>query len=373
VTAVAFSRDGAALTASSGGDRYAAARLWEPRDERAFGELRLQGGDVMALAFSPDGQALLTGADDRVARVWDRTTGRVTALAPAHAGMVVAVAVSPDGRTLVTGGMNSSSAKPDGEFRLWDRATGAPRDGAVPAAWLQSLAIGPDDQTLVIGDRGGQVRFWDAATGHAAGAIMAGDIVWSVDLSPDGGTVAVGSGTRVSLWDRATRQLVRAWSGVSDRPRSQSVTRATFYPDGARLLVVADGYPQSWDPATGRANDPPLFHAEGGMWNWAFTPDGQGIMIAERDGAARLWDVATGKTLGPPLLRDGAYAVAVRPGGQTLAAGGSFGRIVLWDAPPPVEGQPDDVRQRVEALTGLELDSRGGTRALPVGELPRDQ
>jgi hypothetical protein len=134
-------------------------------------------------------------------------------------------------------------------------------------------------------------------------------------------------------------------------------------------LVVIDGYPQWWDLFADRALDTPMFQPEGGSWKGTFAPDGRSILIAEWKASAWLWDVATGKTVGPPLLLDGAQAHAVGPIGRTLAAGGSYGRIVLWDAPQPIDGPSDLVRRRVEVLTGLELDGRGAIRELATEEL----
>jgi WD40 repeat protein/tRNA A-37 threonylcarbamoyl transferase component Bud32 len=368
VTAVAFGRDGAALTASSGGDHFAAARLWEPLDERAFGELRLQPGNLFSLAFSPDGTTLLTGADDRVARLRDLATGRLTELAPAHVGKVTAVAFSPDGRTFLTGCEDSAPYTDDGGVRVWDRATGTPRGTPLPSGWVYSAALSPDGGTILVGGHRGKAHIWGLAAHQVVGSLELGGTIWSVAVSPDGRLAAAGSDEGVALWDLDARRPLRHWSGRPDRSDRSGPDSVAFTPDGRRLLMVIDGHPQWWDLSADRAIDPPMFQPEGGSWRGTFASEGRSILI-QWNRSARLWDVATGKTIGPPLLLDGAGTHAVGPNGRTLAAGGSYGRLVLWDAPRPIDGPPDLVRLSVETLTGLELDGRGGVRELTADEL----
>jgi len=62
------------------------------------------GGAIVTVAFSPDGQRILTGSMDGTARLWDAATGRALHVFAIGRGMPVrAVAISPDGkRALMT-------------------------------------------------------------------------------------------------------------------------------------------------------------------------------------------------------------------------------------------------------------------------------
>lgn len=90
--------------------------FWEPHDGSVK---RLAGGHlhrVTALAISPDGKTLASGAWDHTVRLWNLSAGREVATLEGHKGRVNAVCFSPDGKTLASGG---DSAEGGGEVLLW--------------------------------------------------------------------------------------------------------------------------------------------------------------------------------------------------------------------------------------------------------------
>ena len=74
---------------------------------------------VKAVAWSPCGQWLASGGDDKMIYVYDAKTFEVKWLLRGHANLVMSVSWSPDGTRLASGSLDKT-------VRLWDASTGAP-------------------------------------------------------------------------------------------------------------------------------------------------------------------------------------------------------------------------------------------------------
>jgi WD40 repeat protein len=147
---VAFSPDGQTLV--TGDER--GAQLWEGATRRLLGE-RTGGSRAVPAAFFPDGKSILL-VRKGIAQVWDIATGRVTGPPPFQPdGGIRQVAFNPDGRSVLISG-------PDRVVRLRDVATGKAvgspviLDGALPVA---TCANG---RTMAVGGSGGRIVVWNA-------------------------------------------------------------------------------------------------------------------------------------------------------------------------------------------------------------------
>src|SRR5262249_60410311 len=98
---------------------------------------------VPAVAFSPDGRAVLTGSADRTARLWNADTGQPIGSPLTHQGRVYSVAYSPDGRAVLTGSYDQTA-------RLWDAATGQPLGPPLTHQTpVHAVAFGSDGKTVL--------------------------------------------------------------------------------------------------------------------------------------------------------------------------------------------------------------------------------
>lgn len=98
------------------------------------------------MAFSPDGNYVLTGSEDTTAQVWTTTSGRPVGQTLEHKNGVRGVVFSPDGNLVMTqsGGEDSKTV------RLWETASGKPvGPGLEHQSAVRSMAFAPDGKYLL--------------------------------------------------------------------------------------------------------------------------------------------------------------------------------------------------------------------------------
>ena len=141
-------------------------------------EVHLDGPDGKGNDFSdipgllwrdPDGQTVVTAADDGTARVWDAQSGRPIRTLEGHTDRIWSAAYSPDGQYILT-------ASDDGTARTWDARTGQTLrslEGHTESVW--SAAYSPDGQQIVTASADFTARVWVA---HVEGLLdLAGSLI----------------------------------------------------------------------------------------------------------------------------------------------------------------------------------------------------
>src|SRR6266850_2354978 len=181
-------------------------------------------GQVVCLAYSPDGATLATAGTDQLISLWDVATGRLRSKFTGHTGVVWSLAWSPDGQRLATAGW-------DGSVRLWD-VTRRQDSEAIPTLANFSVAYSPDGQALAGGGAG--VQLWDAECGEhfkSLPEMIARDV--RIAFSPDGTLLAAfGKDDVIHLY--ATKN----WGHLGTIPApTHPITAMVFSPDSRTLAV----------------------------------------------------------------------------------------------------------------------------------------
>ena len=257
----------------------AADVITQPR--RAFGL-----GDLRTVAASPD-EARLASAGQTGAFLWDAQSGEVLHRLEAHGVMVTAVAFSPDGRTLLTGAR-------DGTIRLWAVDTGASlRTFLGHQREINALAFAPDGRSFVSAGSDNSARVWSVEDGGLLhNLVVPGSFIHDAAFAPDGNHVATADDSptnNVGLWDLATGARIRSF-GEHVGP----AWAVAFLTNGLLASAGEDRTVRLWNPTTGERVRT-LEGATGGVFSLIPATHALSVLGACLDGRVLEWDAASGE------------------------------------------------------------------------------
>jgi WD40 repeat protein len=213
-------------------------------------------GNISGLAFSPDGDQLLSASEDTWVRTWTLDGDEVDAFQPSGAddlpSEVMGIGIMSDWTRLAT-------IPYDGQMNLWswpDHTLLASFEGVIQGAYSGSqAAFSPDGQYLAqhLGAGGGYLSLWQIDTGKLL--LRGENITTGVDFSPDGRYLAYGEmlptgGGHIILRTTDGSQLLFELRG----PDGSMPANPVFSPDGT-MIVAGDwvlGNLLAWSTADGQ-------------------------------------------------------------------------------------------------------------------------
>jgi len=349
VTALAVSPSGDILAS---GARSGDAALWDAASGQSLARLSGHGGIVAAMAFVPETDFVVSAATDGSVILWDARGGEAVARYAAPAGPAPRIAVSPDGRWL-------SVATGRGPARLWPLPQpDVPPSGValavanltpwgfsdadeLPRGRWQSLALQSLSERLAA-DGGGDALPLSALERIEAGRLagVRGDALamaraWDGlgDVLPDPHAYAA----------EANGVLLQGLHTVLDA-HSERVEDIAFSPDGATLASVDwSGRLVLWNTADWT---PRHINDNGLGGTLAFSPDGTRL-LSERDGPGM---AITG-------LADGQIAVEIADGdGGSWSPDGTRIAVFPRIGPPRIHDATDGTL--LASFPGLDPGSR---------------
>jgi len=182
-----------------------------------------------ALAFSPSGEYLATGSNQRMITLHDGKSLKSLFVLHGHTQDVQLVTFSPDGA-------NIASAAKDGTIRIWDlssQKTVRVLRGFGPRNTVESLTFSKDGAYLALGVKGA-MRLWNWRKDAARRQQKSADqYLYHVAFSPDSSLILT-----VSFYEKA-----RLWDAWTLEPlfclkETASKVGAGFTADGARLVSL---------------------------------------------------------------------------------------------------------------------------------------
>jgi WD40 repeat protein len=291
---VAFVPGGSAIASAAGNLEDFDVRLWGLRTGATVGGLTGHTGIIWQLAFSPDGQLLVSVSKDKTARIWDWRRGTQVQML-SFADQVTSVAFSPDGKTLAVGGVDGFP-----NAAVWTYAT----DTWQPVLKLQEfwnipeIAWSPNGQYILAGGTSRNARIWRADGGEQLAVLSHSGQVSSVAISPEG-TLGATAGCQASdAAHQCTTGGVWIWNvpaGTLARQLSQPggwVEDVAFSPDGSLLIA---GSRDGWLRAYSTSDFGLIFEqwTAGGIQDIAISAEGRLLATGRSDGRVDLWEVSS--------------------------------------------------------------------------------
>jgi hypothetical protein len=132
--------------------------VWDAASGTNLLMLKGHGAPIRSVAFSPDGQKIVTGSGDKTAKLWDALNGTNLLTLEGHSGRILSVAFSTDGKRIATGSYDQTA-------KVWEAANGRElltlKKGH--RAPIRSVAFSPDGQWIATGSDDETAKVWQTA------------------------------------------------------------------------------------------------------------------------------------------------------------------------------------------------------------------
>jgi WD40 repeat protein len=315
-----------------------AARLWEVASEERPKELQGHTREIRDVAFSPNGNLVVTASVDETARVWDSHTKRELTILRGHQSPVQSARFSADGTSILT-------TAEDGGVRLWEAVTGreVPLKAGGDAGSDEAAFSADARQVLAVDGVHNVVSVYDSRSGNLVKRIT--DVptgLSKASFSPDGRNLLIVGQQEIR------EQPIKGEGDVRSMPvPDDCCERAMMSPDG-RTLALTNGWVATASGGNarlvldfGRSNEikplvPRQARYETPVFRASFNRDGRLLVTAGMEFDAALYEAATGNLLRPlsagPRGHKDWLLQAIFGAGDAILTASRDGSAILWDA-----------------------------------------
>jgi len=296
------------------------------------------GAPLINCRFDPKGTHVFATAEDRAIIRWALSDGKKTEF-KAHDSWVRGLAFSKDGETLVTGGL-------DDTLIWWPAKEEKPepiRKVKAHAGWIRAIDVSPDGKLLASGGNDRILKLWNLADGKLVREMVGHELdIYSVMFHPDGKHLLAGDLMgHIRQWEIATGKEIRKFEAKDlhtynggQRVHYGGVRSLALSPDGKHL--IAGGLYKGTNPL-GAVNEPLVMRfdwasqkvlkkhitdgVKGVIWRTLFHPEGFVIGASGGSGGGYLlfWEADKDKSFHKFKMPDTAREMDLHPDGVTLA------------------------------------------------------
>jgi len=235
-----------------------------------------------------------------------------------HSHWVQTVAIAPDNRTLISGSKDST-------IKTWDLLTGR-QNGTITGheSSVLSIALSPEGDKIISSSTDNTIRIWELQTGNLLQTIS-GDAhhkIYVVALSPDGKLIISASADQTAK-PHFESGLEGLLSYIPSKTTSPILSLIQFFRRSREIKL--------WDLPSGRVKGSLLGYSKG-VTDLAITPKGDKVVSGSRDHTVKVWDLQTQRTLNTLWGHtDEIRSVVVSPNGQHIISGSRDRTIKIWD------------------------------------------
>ena len=310
------------------------------------------------LSVSPDGQRIVTVAEDNIARLWQANGELIKALnspLPSFERFST-IRFSRNGRQIMAATEGGKVQKWDASGELLDQLT--LRD-LKPEDRFLDVSFSEDGEQIVTVTNDGIVQLWNSdgtLVRTLTRGILRSILVSKAIASPDGQQIAT---IAINTDADTTSNLVQVWNWQGQRlaqlNHQEPVAAIQFSPDGKQLATIASNGTIQWWDINPKTRQRVKFDAVRGnapsneILDISFSPDGAQIAVASDKTAVKFWKANGMRVLGKSLQDAGQQVSRV----QFSADGEYVATASVFAASPG-----DDLRDRAVKLWNLKTGER---------------
>jgi len=278
-------------------------------------------GKINNMTFSPKGDIIAFGSNDLRVRIWDVGSGEIHGILIGHSASVSTIAYSAQGDLLISKDYNNV-------VRVCEVETGACRH------------ILQGDEYAVLSPKENQIAFysqssynikielWDVETGVCLRRLSGykGEI-YSMAYSSQGDQIVSGGDKEVRVWDVETGECRQTMTGHTD-----NVTKVLFSPKGDYIASASyDKTVRLWNVGSGSSRKISKHHS-GAVMGLKYSPKLNQVASCSQDSTIRLWDAETGiHCLALTGHSDIVNTISYSPQEDRFVSCDSDNTVRLWD------------------------------------------